>query len=419
LEKEKEKLRKQVESFDASKPIEQASTPPASWYTSPSFFKLEKESVFRFSWFPVARLEQLQKAGDYVAGELFDAPFVVVRTKQQQQQQQHGIKAFYNTCRHKAAKIVGTSASRWAPEEVGCVSTLICPYHGWSYSLDGDLLKAPHTKECLHLEPGESNGLVEIKRLQVFGPWVFISFAQEDECEKGEKMLAESWAELERRLAAANVEKLVYHSSRSYEMKCNWKVYVDNYLDGGYHVPVLHKALTSSLAMESYTTEIFSDYSIQSCGGKSENVRIGDGALYAWLWPCFMVNRYGPTMDTNFVIPLSHDRTLVTFDFFFEPDAELAAKVGGGDGEAKAFIESSLATAELVQREDMLISESVQTGLLSPAYNVGRYSKTKEEGELHFHRLLHSQYTKALSSSNSSSRSRSRIDDKLESIFSW
>jgi choline monooxygenase len=334
---------KDIFAFDPELAIEKATTPPAIWYTSEHFLNLEKKSVLLVEWQPVGRVDQLRKDGDYIAGEYLGIPYVVVIKSGE-------LRAFYNTCRHHASKIVDTKASKQAPDSSGTISSFQCPYHGWTYNLEGRLIKAPQTKGCdINLA---EYGLQSI-RVGKLGPFIFINFSP------NAPALETKWSGVFSRL---DYLKLKFYSSRSYTVNCNWKVYVDNYLDGGYHVPVLHRGLTSQLDLSSYKTEIFEDYSIQSCGGKDE--RIGNEAFYAWLYPGFMINRYGSVMDTNFVIPLSVDKTLVIFDFFTELDVSIP--------ENAVFMEKSVATSEQVQLEDMMISEAVQSGLFSPAYYTGR-----------------------------------------------
>ena len=107
--------------------------------------------------------------------------------------------------------------------------------------------------------------------------------------------------------------------------------------------------------------------------------RIGDGALYAWIYPNFMLNRYGPCLDSNLVIPLGPDRCRVDYEFYFVE----------GDGDIdQDFIETSMAQSDVTQREDIEICESVQRGLRSRAYDRGRYAPRVETGEYHFHQLL-------------------------------
>lgn len=160
-------------------------------------------------------------------------------------------------------------------------------------------------------------------------------------------------------------------------------VFCDNYLDGGYHVPYAHRDLASGLKLDSYTTDIFEKVSIQWCESDStEKVdfdRLGSKALYAFIYPNFMINRYGPWMDTNLVLPLSATKCRVIFDYFIDPSVV----------DDKVFIERSLEESERVQIEDIALCEGVQRGLESPAYIVGRYAPSVEMAMHHFHCLLH------------------------------
>lgn len=341
--------------FDPDCPVERAPTPPASWYVEKEFLKLEKENVFGRSWQPVGVTAHVAKPGEYFSGRFMEKTYIVVRDADGE------LRAFHNVCRHHAAELAHGR---------GCLKKLICPYHGWSYSLDGELLNAPRTQgiECFD---AADFGLRAIP-VKAVGPFLWLDFGG------GGAGPEDRFADVWKRLEASGWDKLKFHTRRSYEMRCNWKVYVDNYLDGGYHVAILHKQLTGQLKLSDYRTEVAGEYSIQSCSGK-ENERIGSGAFYAWLYPNFMINRYGPVMDTNWVIPLSEDRCLTVFDFFFEET----------EGEkAEKFIAQSLSMSERVQQEDIQISESVQRGLESGAYTVGRYAPQVEHAMHAFHRRL-------------------------------
>jgi choline monooxygenase len=359
------KIRAEIARFDPTIPIERASTPPASWYLRPEFLEIERARVFRRSWQAVARADQVARPGDYIAGVLAGDPYVVVRGDDGE------LRAFHNVCRHHAAQVC---------EGAGTLPELQCPYHGWTYRLDGRLARAPHlganelfTRERFSLKPAGA---------AVWGPLVLVYLGDDPPAPDAHV------AELGARLAARATSELTFVERRSYDLRCNWKVYVDNYLDGGYHVSVLHKALAGQLDLHSYKTEILERVSIQSCRSPEEKPadsggdfaeRIGEDALYAFVYPNLMLNRYGPILDTNWVVPLSHDRTRVVFDFYFR-ETEGAA--------ARAFIERSLAASERVQEEDVAICESVQVGVGSPAYDRGIYAAAIEHAAHHFHRLL-------------------------------
>jgi choline monooxygenase len=352
-----------VNRFDARAPLESAWLPPSSWYNDARFFDLERDTVFRNNWLIAARANQVEKSGDYVAGVITREPHVIVRNEQ------GDLNAFFNVCRHHAAQVMSGA---------GCTESLVCPYHGWTYGLDGRLLKAPELGAVKDFDRG-AFGLVPMA-VESWCDLLFINMS------KSPAALSPQLAELERRLREMQVDSLQFVARRTYRLACNWKVYVDNYLDGGYHVSYLHRGLAAQLDMDSYRTEVFERYSIQSGAGAGDvgdsstdfSDRIGDRVLYAWLYPNLMINRYGPMMDTNWVIPHGHDETEVIFDYYFTPET-------ARDSE---FVEKSLAASDVVQKEDVDICESVQRGLGSASYDRGRYSVKREQGELHFHRLL-------------------------------
>ena len=192
-------------------------------------------------------------------------------------------------------------------------------------------------------------------------------------------------AKLVDQIAPLNLANLKWLERRHYMFDCNWKVFVDNYLDGGYHVPHLHKGLDSVLDYSQYTIENGEGFCLQSSpmvtqGAEPETgaVRGGDRALYYWLYPNFMINWYEGAMDTNFVIPHGLDKTEVVFDFYF-PDVSEAARERN---------RASIEVGQRIQHEDEDICRSVQRGLNSRAYNAGRLSVRREAGEHLFHRML-------------------------------
>ena len=177
-------------------------------------------------------------------------------------------------------------------------------------------------------------GLPEIA-VEAWGPLVFLH------PDRPARRVAEELAGLRARLDDFGLAGLKHVRRRRYPMNCNWKVFIDNYLDGGYHVGHLHHGLAGQLELDSYRTEVFERFSIQSCPsaadtnlhGRDFKERIGRGALYAWIHPNLMLNRYGNILDTNWVVPLAVDRCEIVFDYWFvETDGE----------DARRFIEASL-----------------------------------------------------------------------------
>jgi choline monooxygenase len=341
--------------FDPDIPVQSAATPPASWYVDPHFFELEREQVWARRWQPVGTSRQAANAGDYFSGHFMGKPYVVVRGAD------GVLRAFYNVCRHHGAELVCGA---------GHTAKFVCPYHGWNYSLTGALTATPRMDGAQCFDKS-AHGLKPLA-VRETGPFVWLAFGG-DSADPG-VAFKDAW----RRLAQTGYEKLKFHSRRSYDIRCNWKVYVDNYLDGGYHVGMLHRQLSRQLKLADYQVEVGDGYALQCVSGK-QSERIGEQALYVWLYPNFMINRYGPAMDTNWVIPLAPDRCLTVFDFYF-------AETEGG--QAQAFIRESLESSEQVQQEDIRISESVQRGLASGAYERGRYAPQVEHAMHAFHRRL-------------------------------
>jgi choline monooxygenase len=362
-------IRTEIDKFKQHLGIESCETPPASWCIHPDFYDLDQK-ILKSHWQFVCSADQLAQPGAYVAGEFCNEQYVVTKTDKGE------IKAFYNVCRHHAAQLLHGE---------GCTKEIVCPYHAWSYTLEGTLKKAPHMAGVKNFSR-ENLSLKEIP-LKILNKFILLNFSGL------ETPLDPEWSKLDQLLNNAGTAELKFKGRRVYEINCNWKVYIDNYLDGGYHVDHLHKGLSGQLDMQDYKTENFATWTLQSCGGskdpmKSDTIdfkeRIGGGALYAWMHPNFMVNRYGPIMDTNWIVPVGHQKCLTIFDYYFKDDA------------TPEFIEASIKASEQVQIEDVTICESVQKGMLSNGYGAGRYSPALETGEFLFHSLMKEGYLKLL-----------------------
>ena len=349
--------------YDAGAPLEEAYTIPAPWYLDPRIAELERERVFGENWIAVGRADQVAASGQFFTVEVAGEPLVVVRGADGE------LRAFFNVCRHHAAAVLNAPC--------GTVPHLRCPYHGWTYGLDGALKGAPEFAGVCNFDRA-ANGLVPV-RVANWGQFVFVTLNE------NAPSLVNFLGDLPDKTEPLSLGGLHFFERKSYTLACNWKVYVDNYLDGGYHVPHLHKGLNSVLDYKEYTIENSEHYSLQSSpmvvSGEDAAVsstRTGDRAYYYWIYPNFMVNIYEGVMDTNLVLPLSPDRCLVQFDFYFADVSEAR----------KQYNSESIAVSERVQDEDVAICESVQRGLGSRAYNAGRLSVRREGGEHLFHRLL-------------------------------
>jgi choline monooxygenase len=349
--------------YNDQAPLAEASTIPAPWYIDPRIADLEAKTVFSNTWQLVGRAEQVEKPGQFITTTIAGEPIVVVRGND------HILRAMYNVCRHHAAAVV--------TEPCGQASILHCPYHGWNYGLDGSLKGMPEFDGVQDFDR-QKNGLLPA-RAEAWEKFVFVNL------DLKAASLRDFLGGLVKRVAPLGVSKLHYFDTRVYDIACNWKVFVDNYLDGGYHVPHLHKGLNSVLDYKEYTIENEDRYCLQSSPMVSSNedkatgaTRKGDRAWYFWQYPNLMINCYEGYMDTNLVLPIDVDHCRVIFDFYFADVSDAA----------REYNQQSVAVGARVQEEDLGICEAVQRGLKSRAYGAGRLSVRREAGEHLFHRLL-------------------------------
>jgi choline monooxygenase len=349
--------------YDDRAPLSEALTIPAPWYVDPRIAELETQTVFSRTWQVLGRIDQVEQAGEFVAATVAGEPIVAVRGND------GVLRAFYNVCRHHAAAVV--------TQPCGHAQLLHCPYHGWNYGLDGSLKGMPEFEGVKNFAR-QDNGLVPVK-VETWENFVFVNL------DPHATSLKDFLGGLVKRVQPLGLTKRKFFETRVYDIHCNWKVFVDNYLDGGYHVPHLHKGLNSVLDYKEYTIENEDRYCLQSSPVVSSTedpntsaVRQSSRAWYFWQYPNFMINAYDDYMDTNLVIPIDVDHCRVIFDFFFANVSEAA----------REHNQQSVAMGARVQDEDLGICEDVQRGLKSRAYRAGRLSVRREAGEHLFHRLL-------------------------------
>jgi phenylpropionate dioxygenase-like ring-hydroxylating dioxygenase large terminal subunit len=351
--------------FRPTNELPRAETMPARWYLEPGIFALEQERIFGRCWQFFGPAGVLRERGNYVAGEIAGEPIVVVRGEDET------LRAFSNVCRHRAGPV---SAGR------GNRRSFQCGYHGWTYGLDGRLLRAPEMEGIENWDASR----VRLTPFQVetWGPLVFANL------DASPAPLAETMGDIQSKVIANDLtfDDVYLVERRIYDIRCNWKVYVDNFLEG-YHVPIVHPALFRELDYDRYRVETSRFYSSQDAplrAADSEHsagrVYGGDdrGPLYFWVFPGLMLNFYPGNLQVNVVIPLDHRNTRTVFEWY--------APVGRDAGKK---LESSIELSEQVQREDMAICESVQKGLSSRTYDRGRFSVKRENGVYHFQLLVH------------------------------
>jgi phenylpropionate dioxygenase-like ring-hydroxylating dioxygenase large terminal subunit len=363
--------------LDVNEQIECAHTLASRFYTDPAILEIEKARIFRRTWQLVGTLSHacgevngvkrtIAEPESFFTADVGGEPIVVVRDKQ------GTLRAFSNVCRHRAGPIASGS---------GCKNVLRCGYHGWTYTLDGRLIGTPDV-EGVEFFDRSMMGMVPL-RLETWEQFIFVNFDQSAE------PLAAYLGEIPGQAKGFQFDGLELAERRDYVIDCNWKVYVDNYLEG-YHIPIAHPGLMREIDYSQYRTDTFQYHSqqfapIRAMKAEDAGERFyapGTGsqeALYFWIFPNLMLNIYPDNVSTNLIVPLSQDKTLTIFEWFFHDVA--SAKV-------QERVKKAVAFSDEVQQEDIGLCESVQRGLRSSTYDRGRYSVKRENGVHHFHMLL-------------------------------
>ncbi len=328
--------------------IARAWTLPARYYADAGIFAAEKEKIFSRTWQVVGHTDKVLNPGDYFTTELIGEPLLFVRGVDRK------LRGFYNVCRHRA----GPPATG-----VGSCKLFRCGYHGWTYGLDGSLIHATEIEGVEGFRP-EDFALAPVRTEEWFN-LVFVNL------DPKAPPLRESLNQLPQQAGKFPFENMKLFERRTYDMKCNWKTYVDNYLEG-YHLPSVHPALNRELDFNAYTVEPPGDTTSRRYPEAREDLTTD----YFWIFPNWMLNCYPDNVSLNIVLPLEPERSLAIFEWY------LQEKDHSGPA-AKASVEFS----DQIQLEDVSICEAVQKNLRSRSYARGRFSVTQEKGVHAFHRM--------------------------------
>lgn len=345
-------------------PIERAETIPSAWYVDPRFHAVDRDAIFAQTWQGVGHASQVRNPGDYFLADVADNPIIVLRDKQ------GVLRAFYNVCRHRGGPL--------AIERTGCVNALTCKYHGWTFMLDGSLRGVPQWDRVELFDKGDF-GLVPVT-VDTWEDFVFVHLSPAPAVP-----LAEVLGGIRERIAPIDLTTKRFVKRVDYKVASNWKVYIDNYLEG-YHIPHVHPELVTLLDFQAYETELHPHYSLQHSDlAAGESVYSADGgkAWYYWVFPNFMLNIAPNRVQANLVTPLGHDRCRVTFWYYYD-DADNPAQ--------QQKLEEDARFSDEVQEEDREICELVQAGLSSRAYDRGRFSVQMETGVHQFQGMIKAAY---------------------------
>lgn len=346
-------------------------------YTEVRWAEVDRDAIFRRSWQWVCHVEKLREPGSYVVVDVAEQPVAVLRDREGK------LRAFYNVCKHRAHELLSGE---------GQVSRIMCPYHAWVYRLDGQLVRAPETEGLADFDTDDV--CLDAIQVEAFCGFIYVNLdpTAAPLAEQAGGLGDEIWQ------WAPDVEDLTFAHRLTYDIKSNWKNVVDNFLEC-YHCPTAHKDFCTLVDMDTYKVTTHGIYSSHMAeAGKTANAAysvegatVTDHAVW-WLWPNTCIMRYPGrgNMIVMQIIPAGEDRTLETYDFFFE-----TAEPNEAEQEAIKYID------DVLQAEDIALVESVQRGMNTPAFTQGRIvhdaggSGKSEHAVHHFHGLVLDAYEKA------------------------
>ncbi|MGZ5445910.1 MAG: aromatic ring-hydroxylating oxygenase subunit alpha [Thermoanaerobaculia bacterium] len=333
--------------------LEVATTLPSRFYFDADVLAEENRNVFGRTWQLAGNAAQVRENGQYFTTTIGDEPVLVVRGND------GVLRAMSNVCRHRAGPIARGEGKR---------PVLQCGYHGWTYALDGRLAVTPEFDGVQDFD--RASCVLPQFQVEIWNELVFVHLDPRAES------LPAFLGELLDDMPPHDYRgfRLAHH--KTWELDCNWKVYVDNYLEG-YHIPIVHPGLFRELDYPNYRTDVKRNYSIQIAPTrKPERIRGDEDVRYFWIFPNLMLNVYADNFSTNLILPLGPNRTATLFDWYFKDPESM-----------KRQIDETVAFSDEIQIEDVDICEAVQRGLRSSTYDRGRFSPQRENGVHHFHRL--------------------------------
>ncbi|NHM30686.1 aromatic ring-hydroxylating oxygenase subunit alpha [Neobacillus terrae] len=341
------------------------STIPYSLYVDPDILAAENELIFERTWQIIGHENDIKNPGDFITCDVAGEPIVVVRGED------NLIRAFYNVCPHRATRLENN--------EAGNKKILQCSYHGWTFHLDGKLHRAPNFKD----NPCFCSSDISLKtvRCEVEGSLVFVNL------DPNAPSLYETYKDFFDDFSQFNFHgELRQFNERIREIKCNWKAFVDNYLECD-HCPIAHPGFAATLDLSKYQIINQSNCSVQGTQIKEkqnkqslkldlDTAEVQEGRFY-WLWPNTMITVYpGPgNISIIKMSPIDHETTKGTYQVYFK------------GGEPTPEQQTLLEFAEQVRIEDLELVEREQIGFRSKAFSQGILSPS-EHGVLYFHNLI-------------------------------
>ena len=341
----------------------------ARWYVSPDVFHDEQRRIFARDWICVGHESRLEQHGDYFVANVGGESIIVVR---------HGsgaVNAFYNVCRHRGTQLCEERSGHL----IGCIQ---CPYHAWTYSLDGALLAARNMQGVEGFDRGDY--ALHRVPLTVQGGFIFVTLMDEPEA------LDEPLVPLHDKLARWNTAELREAGRVEYDVAANWKLIFQNYSEC-YHCPVIHPQLDKLSPSDSGRNDFFEgpilggyselrvSASSLTTSGATGRKPVGsvDGAdldrvYYYTVFPSMLLSLHPDYVMVHTVEPLAPDRSLITCSWLFDSRAMEEPSFDSSD---------AVEFWDVTNRQDWHVNELTQRGVSSRAYRPGPYANA--EGLLH------------------------------------
>jgi phenylpropionate dioxygenase-like ring-hydroxylating dioxygenase large terminal subunit len=327
-----------------SETIEGSNTLSARYYTDPSVLNHEREEVFTRSWMYAGATTQVAEPGDFFTKEIGRDCIIVTRDEDGE------LHAFHNVCPHRGSRVVDDDAGR--------SRKLQCPYHGWTFDLDGALYSAPNFDPDA-LDPA-ANRLQDVA-VDTWGPMIFVNLDADPE------PLSRALDDLPATIEPFELDQLEYVDSYEYGIDCNWKVYVDNYIECD-HCDLNHAtSLYEWIDADTYTIEAHENHVRISATLQDEYVlnddldeTVRDQYYAAWIWPNLTIDIANDGLEVGYLKPLGPERMVLQADQYTR----------FGTGSAGWETDDNIGRAVLV--EDAELCERQQAGLRSTAFQQGR-----------------------------------------------
>jgi len=348
-------FRRTTETFAAG-----AKTLEQKYFVSPEIFAEEQEKIFSRCWMLVGHQSQIGKGGDYFTAQVAGESLIIIRD------QRGTVRGFYNVCRHRGTRL--------REDACGHVSAIQCPYHAWTYGLDGRLIGAPHMNEVPGFDKADYS--LHAANLGLWEGFIFVNLAESP------TPLEEWFAPLTRKFSHWNLPTLRSAKRIDYDVQANWKLIFENYSEC-YHCPGVHPALSKLSPYDSAENDLaegpflggfmrITKGNSLTMTGNACALPVGDvnaedfhRVFYYSIFPNMVLSMHSDYVMVHQLRPLSPERTLIHCDWFFHPEAF----------ERKDFKPSdAIEFWDMTNKQDWHVFELSQQGIESRAYQPGPYS---------------------------------------------